>query len=150
MSPRDDDARNDRLAEAAENKVSSVAQFDFQGGLPPSRPVGVGTGSGGGDMEDVLRRWGSPEKDVSEIRINVAGIAAQLPHVATKEDVAQLPYVATKADVMATRTEIMATKTEIMAVRVEVSDAKTSIIQWVVATTIAMAALAFTIAKFVH
>ena len=37
-----------------------------------------------------------------------------------------------------------------MAIRVEVSDAKTSIIQWVVATTIAVAALAFAIAKLVH
>jgi hypothetical protein len=89
-------------------------------------------------MEDVLRRLGSLEKDMSEVKTSVAGIVAQLPHLATK------------ADVMATRTEIMATRTEIMAVRAEVSDAKTSIIQWVVATTIAVAALAFSIAKFVH
>jgi hypothetical protein len=118
--------------------VSSVAQYDVRGGVPPSTPVGVGMGSGGGDMEDVLRRLGLLEKDVSEIKTNLAGMAAQLP------------YMATKADVMATRTEIMATRTEIMAVRAEVSDAKTSIIQWVVATMIAVAALAFSIAKFVH
>ena len=68
-------------------------------------------------MDDVLKRLGSLEKDVSEIKIHVAGIAAQLPHMATKADV---------------------------------SDVKTAIIQWVVATTIAVAALAFAIAKFVH
>lgn len=87
-------------------------------------------------MEDVSRRLGSLEKDVSEIKTDVRGIMAQLPHMATKADVAQLPYMATKA--------------EVMAIRAEVSDAKTSIIQWVVATTIAVAALAFAIAKFVH
>lgn len=75
-------------------------------------------------MDDVLKRLGSLEKDVSEIKINVAGIAAQLPYMVTKADV--------------------------MAIRAEVNDVKTSIIQWVVATTIAVAALAFAIAKFVH
>jgi len=82
-------------------------------------------------MDDVLRRLGVLEKDVSEIKTSVAGIAAQLP------------YLATKAEVMAVRTEVM-------AVRTEVSDAKTSIIQWTVATSIAVATLAFAIAKFVH
>lgn len=91
--------------------------------------MGVGAGSGGGDMDDVLRRLGSLEKDVSEIKTQVGGIMAQLPHMATRADVAQLPHMATKADV---------------------SDAKTSIIQWMVGTAIAVAALAFAIAKFVH
>jgi hypothetical protein len=53
--------------------------------------------------------------------------------MAIKADVAeveaQLRYVATKADV---------------------SDAKTSLVQWMVGTMIAVAALAFTIAKFIH
>ena len=80
-------------------------------------------------MDDVLRRLGSLEKDVSVIKREVEGISAQLPHMATKADVAQLPYMATKADV---------------------SDAKTSIVQWIVGTIIAVAALVFTIAKFVH
>ncbi len=75
-------------------------------------------------MDDVMRRLGVLEKDVSEIKTSVAGIAAQLPHLATKA--------------------------EVMAVRTEVSDAKTSIIQWTVATSIAVATLAFAIAKFVH
>jgi hypothetical protein len=112
-------------------RVGSVAQYDFRAALPPSAAVEVGPGSGGGDMEDVLRRLGALEKDVSEIKIDCAGIAAQLPYMAAKADV-------------------MAIKADVMAIRGEVSDAKTSIIQWVVATTIAVAALAFAIAKFVH
>jgi hypothetical protein len=115
-------------AAAGEARVSSVAQYDFRG-LPPSNSVGVGAGSGGGDMEDVLRRLGSLEKDVSVIKTEVAGITALLPHLATKADVAPIPYLATKADV---------------------SDARTSIVQWIVGTIIAVAALTFTTAKFVH
>lgn len=59
-------------------------------------------------MEDVLRRLGSLEKDVSAIKADVA------------------------------------------LVRADVSDVKASIIQWMVSTMLAVAALAFTIAKFVH
>src|SRR5579883_1000473 len=112
------------------SRVSSVTQYEFRPG-PPCTSFGVAGGSDGGDMDDVLRRLGVLEKDVSEIKTSVAGIAAQLP------------YLATKAEVMAVRTEVM-------AVRTEVSDAKTSIIQWTVATSIAVATLAFAIAKFVH
>jgi hypothetical protein len=138
--------------------VTSVAQYDFRAGQPPSIPGGVGTGSGGGDMEDVLRRLGSLEKDVSVIKTEVAGITAVLPTFATKEDVAllradvaQLPYIvanmATKADV---RAEVANVRTEIVAVRTEIAHEKTSHIQWTVGTMIALTALAFTIAKVVH
>lgn len=92
-------------------------------------------------MDDVLRRMGSLENDVSVIKREVEGISAQLPYMATKADVAQLPYMATKADVA---------QLPHMATKADVSDAKTSIIQWMVATLIAVAALVFTIAKFVH
>jgi hypothetical protein len=57
--------------------------------------------AGGGDMDDVMRRLGAVETDISGM----------------------------KADI---------------------SDMKTSIIQWMVATTIAAAGVAFAIAKFVH
>lgn len=94
-------------------------------------------------MDDVLRRLGLLEKDVSVIKTEVAAISAQLPNMATKADVAllkadlaQLPYMATKADVA--------------LVKADVSDAKTSIVQWTVGTVIAVAALVFTMAKFVH
>ena len=84
-------------------------------------------------MHDVLRRLGVIEKDVSDIKAEVGAIAVQLPQMATKTEVAaiaaQLPQIATKADV---------------------GDAKVSIIQWMVGTTITVASLAFAIAKFVH
>lgn len=79
---------------------------------------------------------GSLEKDVSVIKTDVSGMLGQLCHLATKADVAPLPHLATKADVA--------------LLKADVSDAKTSIIQWMVSTVIAVAALAFAIAKFVH
>ncbi len=91
-------------------------------------------------MDDVLRRLGSLENDVSAIKTDVAGIVSLLPHLATK------------ADVMAIKAEVAGIVTVLphLATKAEVSDAKTSIIQWIVGTMIAVAALAFTIAKFVH
>lgn len=100
-------------------------------------------------MDDVLRRLGSLEKDVSAIKTDVAGIVTLLPHLATKTDVAGiatlLPHMAAKADVAG-----IVTLLPHMATKADVSDAKTSIVQWIVGTMIAVAALAFTIAKFVH
>jgi hypothetical protein len=80
--------------------------------------------AGGGDMDDVMRRLGAVETDISgmkadisDMKVDISGIKAVIPHLATKADV---------------------------------SDMKTSIIQWIVATTIAAAGVAFAIAKFVH
>jgi hypothetical protein len=84
----------------------------------------VGSGSGGGDVEDILKRLGNVETDVSELRSQVSAILAVIPHLATKADVADV-----KADVAAV---------------------ETAVIKWIVATVLASAALAFTIAKFVH
>ena len=123
---------------AREARVSSVAQYDFRG--PRSTPGGAAAGSGG-DMEDVLRRLGSLEKDVSVIKADVAGILTRLPDLATKADVAPIPYLATKADVA---------PIPFLATKADVSDAKTSIVQWIVGTIIAVAALTFTIAKLIH
>lgn len=92
-------------------------------------------------MEDVLRRLGSLEKDVSVIKADVAGIVTRLPDMATKADVAPIPYLATKADVA---------PIPYLATKADVSDAKTSIVQWIVGTIIAVAALTFTIAKLIH
>lgn len=91
-------------------------------------------------MDDVLRRMGSLEKDVSVIKTDVAGIVALLPHLATKADVMEI-----KADVAG-----IAALLPHFATKADVADSKTSIIQWMVGTMIAVAALAFTIAKFVH
>jgi hypothetical protein len=105
--------------------VGSIRELDIRSDRPPGRPMGIGSSSGGGGMDDdILRRLGTLEKDMSEVKVQIGSINAQLPHLATKADVAEL--------------------------RASISDTKTSIIQWVVGTTIAVAALAFAIAKFVH
>jgi hypothetical protein len=84
----------------------------------------VGSGSGGGDVEDILKRLGNVETHVSELRSQVSAILAIIPHLATKTDVAD--------------------------VRADVAALETAIIKWIVATVLASTALAFTIAKFVH
>jgi hypothetical protein len=77
----------------------------------------VGSGSGGGDVEDILKRLDNVETHVAELRSQVSAILAIIPHLARKADVAAV---------------------------------ETTIIKWIVATVLASAALAFTIAKFVH
>jgi hypothetical protein len=75
-------------------------------------------------MDDVLKRLGAVESTVSEIRSQVSGIAAILPHLATKNDVT--------------------------AVRVEVAELGTKLIKWLIATGIATAGLVVTIENFFH
>jgi len=86
--------------------------------------------SGDGDMHEVLKRLGAVET-------SVAGVAATMPHLATKASVdgilATIPHLATKADLGAMETRI---------------------IKWFIATATATAgltaSLAFSIAKFIH
>jgi hypothetical protein len=47
----------------------------------------IGSGSGGGYVEDILKRLGNVESDVSELKSEVRGILAIAPHLATKADV---------------------------------------------------------------
>src|SRR5882757_5136949 len=47
----------------------------------------VGSGSGGGDVEDILKRLGNVETHVSELRSQVSAVLAVIPHLATKADV---------------------------------------------------------------
>ena len=75
-------------------------------------------------MDDILRRLGALEADVSGIKTDVSGMKANLAGIN-----AQLPCLAAKSDV---------------------SDAKASLIQWIVGTAIAVAGVAFVAAKFVH
>ena len=79
---------------------------------------------GGGDVDDILGRFGTVETRLGSVETDVSGIRAQIPYLASKSDVSEA--------------------------QTSNSEAKTSIIQWVVGTTIAAAALAFAIAKFVH
>jgi hypothetical protein len=102
----------------------------------------VGSGSGGGDVEDILKRMGNVETHVSELRSQVSAILAVIPHLATKADVADV-HLAMKADVADVRAAVGQVKADVAA-------AETAIIKWIVATVLASAALAFTIAKFVH
>jgi len=95
----------------------------------------VGSGSGGGDVEDILKRLGNVETHVSELRSQVSAILAIIPHLATKADLAGV-HLAMKADVA--------------GVKADVAAVETTIIKWIVSTSLASAALAFTIAKFVH
>lgn len=82
-------------------------------------------------MEDILKRLGSVESGVSELRSQVSPILAVIPHLATKADVTDV------------RAAVGECKTEL-------ASRETSIIKWIVATVLASAGLAFTIAKFVH
>jgi hypothetical protein len=101
-------------------------------------------------MDDVLRRLGLLERDVSVIKIEVAAISAQLPNMATKEDVALLKAEVAPIRYMATKEDVALLKADVNLLKADVSDAKTSLIQWTVGTIIAVTALVFTIAKLVH
>jgi hypothetical protein len=93
------------------------------------------SGGGGGDVEDVLKRLGAVETNVSELKSQVSGILAILPHLATKADVADV------------RTDVAQLKGEMWAA---ISGLEIRIIKWIVATLLTSTGLAFTIAKFVH
>ena len=82
-------------------------------------------------MEDILKRLGNVETHVSELRSQVSAILAIIPHLATKADVADV-------------------RTAVGQVKADVAAVETAIVKWIVATVLASAALAFTIAKFVH
>ena len=88
----------------------------------------VGSGSDGGDVEDILKRLGNVETHVSELRVQVSAILAVIPHLATKADVTAA----------------------VGQLKADMAGMETAIIKWIIATTLASAALAFTIAKFVH
>ena len=104
--------------------MSRVMEYDFNSDRSRSTPGGICAGSGGGGMDDVMKRLGVLERDMSDLKVQVGSIAAQLPHLATKAEIGDL--------------------------RATISEAKTSIVQWVVGTTIAAAGIAFAIAKLVH
>jgi hypothetical protein len=91
----------------------------------------IGSGSGGGDVDDILKRLGNVEGLVSELRSQVSGILALIPHLATKADVADL-------------------KAAVTQVKVDVASLETKMIKWIISTVLTSTALAFSIAKFVH
>jgi hypothetical protein len=100
------------------------------------------SGGGGGDVEDILKRLGAVEADVSELKSIVSGISAIIPHLATKADVADV-----RTDLAELRGDVSQLKGEMGAV---ISGLEARIIRWIVATLLTSTGLAFTIAKFVH
>jgi hypothetical protein len=60
---------------------------EISGGNYPSRVRSGKSNGGGGGMDDILKRLGAVESTVSEIRSQISGIAAILPHLATKADI---------------------------------------------------------------
>jgi hypothetical protein len=110
----------------------------------------VGSGSGGGDVEDILKRLSNVETYVFELRSQVSAIAAVIPHLATKADIKDV-HLATKADI---KDAHLAMKADIGEVKTDLAAMETKIIKWIIATVLSssalVSALAFTIAKFVH
>ena len=106
--------------------MGNVVEYSPRGNV--SNPS-VGSGSGGGNVEDILKRLGNLETQVGPI-------LTRSPHLATKADVGAIPYLATKADLEAVNTKVAAIETKI--------------IKWIITTVLSTAALVFTIAKLVH
>lgn len=132
--------------------MSNVVGYDRRGA---TANASIGFGSGGGGVDDILKRLGNVESLVSELRSQVSGILALMPQLATKADVADLkaaiaiiPDLATKADVAII--PHLATKADVADVRAALASMETAVIKWIIATVLTSTALAFTIAKFVH
>ena len=113
-------------------------------------PVRVAHKSGGGDMDDVLQRFGAIESSVSALRVEVSGIAATFPHLATKEDLkkleaqvnrveATIPHLATKEDLKKQEAQIHRVEATIphLATKADLSAMESNIIKWIIATVIA-------------
>jgi hypothetical protein len=113
----------------------------------------VGSGSGGGGVDDILRRLGNVETDISELRADVRAISATIPHLATAAAVSEMKadlrteIATTKADL---RAEIADVRTAVGNVETKLASMETAIIKWIIATVLTTAGLAFSIAKFVH
>jgi hypothetical protein len=87
-------------------------------------------GSGGGSVDDILKRLGAVELSLGDVRAQVSAITAVIPHLATKADVHD-------------------TRAGIQGVRADVNAMETRIIKWIVGTGIASATLASAIASVV-
>jgi hypothetical protein len=126
-----------------------------------SRALARKSGSSGGAMDDVLKRLGAVESSVSELRIQVGGIAGTM---ATKDDVNKLQVqVSGIAATMATKDELNKLQAQVsgtaaaipyLATKADLSAMETTIIKWIIATVLTSVGLAgglaFSIARFVH
>jgi hypothetical protein len=57
---------------------------------PLSSVEKLSSGSGGDNVEDILKRLENVETDVSQVKSQVSAILAIIPHLATKADVSAL------------------------------------------------------------
>ena len=85
------------------------------GKYPPLLRAEVSEGGGSGMEDDILKRLGVVESSVSEIRTQVGGITATLPHLATKADLSR-EIGGVRAEINSLRVELVA---EIGSVRSE-------------------------------
>jgi hypothetical protein len=103
---------------------------DTSGGTsgPHTRAV---NSHGGGNVDDILNRLGALETAVLDLYKQVSGIAATIPHLATKAD-------------------LNSVRVGIGAVQGSISALETRLIRWMIATALASAGLVSAIAKFLH
>jgi len=102
----------------------------------------VGYEECGGIVEEILRRLGKVETDVSELKADVSELKPDVRGILTT-----IPYLATKADVSEVKTEIAGLRTEL---KVEIAGMESKIIKWFIATALAIATAAFAFAKYLH
>jgi len=137
-----------------------------------SRALARKSGGNGGAMDDVLKRLGAVESSVSELRIQVGGIAATMAtndgvnklQVQVSGTAATIPYLATKDDLKELQAQVsgiaatMATKDELnklqaqvsgtaaaipyLATKADLSAMETTIIKWIIATVLTSVGLA--------
>jgi hypothetical protein len=97
---------------------------------------------GGGDVEDILKRLGNVETDVSELKAKVSAILATVPHLATRADV---------SDVRSAVAELKAEmSSEFGSLRAGMAARETAFVKWMIATVLAAGGLALTLAKCAH
>ena len=122
-------------------------------------------------MEDILKRLGNVESDVSELKSEVRGILAIVPHLATKADVMDVRTAVAdlrgemnelrgemKSGLSEVRAELAAglgsVRSEMAAgfgaIKAEMAARETAFLKWIIATVLTSVGLAFTVAKFVH
>jgi hypothetical protein len=169
--------------------MASIIDTDrFRGRETASQGHG---GDGGGGVDDILKRLGSVESAVADLRGDMREVMAVLPTLATKADLEEVksdqreirsvlrtvvPHLATKAEVgelradiidvkaelgtriagiegelphLATKENVAEVRTEVEAVKAQIHASEARIIRWFIATSITIAALTFSIARFV-
>jgi hypothetical protein len=102
-------------------------------------------GGGDGGMDDILRRLHTVETTVSDIRTEVSALTAVVPHLATKADLAEVRG-SLEADIAEVKGSLEA---DIAEVKGNIAHLESALIKWIVGTSLAVATLAFAIARFV-